>query len=134
MVGLEHGDESAATSNLGPLGVASVAVSHDAPVVRLFRCARWIGRLRATDEGAIQLQRARTASVAKRSVDYTIVSGSLDTKRRTGTPLPAARSIHAYVARALARSVAQAVGSAKQPDQQRREHRFLTSTLWREGF
>ena len=42
--------------------------------MRLSRCARCIGRLCATDEGSIQLQRARTASVAKRSVDNRILS------------------------------------------------------------
>ena len=42
MVGLEHGDQSGNVSSSDLFDVASVAVSHDAPVVRLSSCARCI--------------------------------------------------------------------------------------------
>ena len=69
----------------------------------------------------------------KRIVNYRFRVRRLLTMLVVRTPLPPARSIHVYVARALARSVAQAGGSAKQPDQQRRYRRSVTLTAGAKG-
>ena len=61
-----------------------------------------------------------------------IRSGMCSDKRGVLFP-DSSGGLPADVARALARSVAQAVGSAKQPDQQRRDHRFVPLRSGRRG-